>query len=125
MKHEEAMQHGLGYASGREDASDVKTIDPTGQGMGWMRFAEAYAAGWDAYNTEQRFFMTNARDAYRTWQESNGLTIFRGINGKPAPCAGMPYTTNAHDFSRTMAAHPDYRQCSQCGGDALAEDLER
>jgi hypothetical protein len=74
---EEAMQHGLGYAAAREDASDVKTIDPTGDGIGFMRFAEAYAAGWEDFNGEKRCYMTNARDAYDTWQTTQGRSIFR------------------------------------------------
>lgn len=81
MTKEEAMQHGLGYASGREDASNVRTADindsPAEKRMGWMRFAEVYAQGWDDYNHERRHYMTNCRDAYDTWQATSGKTIFR------------------------------------------------
>lgn len=81
MSKEEAMQHGLGYASGREDGSNVRTVDvddsPTERRMGWMRFAQAYADGWDDYNRGLRFYMTNCRDAYDTWQATNGATIFK------------------------------------------------
>jgi len=73
---EAATQHGLGYAAGREDASGVKTVSPT-EAPGFMAFAEAYAAAWDEYNTEARGWMTNARDAYDTWQATGGRTIFR------------------------------------------------
>jgi hypothetical protein len=77
MRKDEAMQHGLGYAAGREDASGAKTADPTGDSVGFMRFGEAYASGWDDFNGEKRSYMTNARDAYETWQATRGQTIFR------------------------------------------------
>jgi hypothetical protein len=76
---EEAMQHGLGYASGREDGSNVRTVDSPGTEcrMGWMHFAEAYAQAWDDFNHERRGYMTNCRDAYDAWQASEGRTIFK------------------------------------------------
>ena len=70
MNHSEAMQHGLGYAAGREDASGVPTVG------GFDAFAAAYAAGWDEYMNAHRGMMTNARSAYDTWQATNGQTIF-------------------------------------------------
>lgn len=74
------MQHGLGYALGREDGSHVRTADvgssPDENRMGWYRFAEAYAQGWDDYNYQRRHYMVNCRDAYNTWQKTNGETIF-------------------------------------------------
>jgi len=78
MDTESAMQHALGYASGREDSSNppVKTADPRGQDMGWVRFAEAYAEGWADYNAGRRYFMTNARSAYDAWQVMRGESIF-------------------------------------------------
>ena len=76
MKYTEATQHGLGYAAGREDASGTPTVSPT-DAPGFLTFADAYAAGWGDFNAERRHYMTNARDAYDTWQTSRGLTIFR------------------------------------------------
>lgn len=76
MKREEAIQHGLGYAAGREDASDIKTAEPT-ETPGFLAFAYAYGDAWQEYNTEVRCMMTNARDAYDTWQATEGRTIFR------------------------------------------------
>ena len=76
MTKREAMQHGLGYAAGREDASGVKTVTPDGNRSGFIVFAEAYAQGWDDYNAERRCYMTNARDAYDSWQRTSGQTIF-------------------------------------------------
>ena len=76
MKKSEDLQHGLGYAAGREDASGVPTVSPDDR-SGFIAFAEAYAAGWEEYNTEARGFMTNARDAYDTWQATGGRSIFR------------------------------------------------
>lgn len=77
MKYDEAKQHALGYAAGREDVSGIPTAD---NGHSWRDgftlFAEAYAKAWDEYNREARFMMTNARDAYDTWQASGGQTIF-------------------------------------------------
>jgi hypothetical protein len=79
MEHECAMQHALGYAAGREDNSigNVKTVDPSDSGIGFTKFAEAYANGWDEYNNEKRGSMVNCRDAYDNWQASNGLSIFK------------------------------------------------
>jgi hypothetical protein len=70
MTHAEALQHALGYAAGREDASGVKTHGD------FTKFAEAFATGWDDYRAEKLGMMTNAREAYRRWQESRGATIF-------------------------------------------------
>ena len=78
MNKSEAMQHALGYAAGREDVSGVKTHNgrDTPDGSGFIRFAEAFAGAWDDYNNERRGMMTNARDAYDSWQRTNGRTIF-------------------------------------------------
>lgn len=79
MTKEEAMQHGLGYACGREDASGVPTVkgpDPEAI-TGWYEFAKAYAQGWDDFNRQQSGYMTNCRDAYDAWQASEGKTIFK------------------------------------------------
>ena len=76
MTHDEAIQHALGYAAGREDASGIRTRSP-GELPGFMAFADAYAAGWDDYRAERRYHMIWARGAYDTWQASNGRTIFR------------------------------------------------
>jgi len=79
MNTDQAMQHGLGYAAGREDASGVRTVAAASapDGVGFMAFAEAYAAGWTDYNRDMRHFMTNARSAYDAWQETGGVSIFR------------------------------------------------
>jgi hypothetical protein len=79
MNTEEAIQHALGYAAGREDASSVRTVhpDPANKGTGFFQFADAYAAGWTAYNSQTRFYMTSCRDAYDTWQATSGRTIFK------------------------------------------------
>jgi hypothetical protein len=80
MKHEEALQHALGYAAGREDASGTRTASgrwTRQKSSGFMDFADAYAQGWDDYNHERRVSMTNARDAYDQWQATSGATIFR------------------------------------------------
>jgi hypothetical protein len=85
MDRNEAMQHGLGYAAGREDASGVLTVTPEGQEFrsGFLVFAEAYADGWDDYNSGRHFMMTNARDAYDRWQETGGRSIFREHDHSP------------------------------------------
>ena len=75
MTKQEAMQHGLGYAAGREDASGVITLS-TSERSGFIEFAEAFAQGWDDYNSERNCYMTNARDAYDSWQRTSGQTIF-------------------------------------------------
>jgi hypothetical protein len=79
MRYEEARQHALGYAAGREDASGVLTADSDGvpARSGFILFAEVFAQGWGDYNCEQRFYMVNAASAYDAWQLSGGRTIFR------------------------------------------------
>ena len=76
MNITEATQHALGYAAGREDASDIKTAE-SGPRAGFIAFADAYANGWDRYNREVMCFMTNARDAYDAWQASDGRSIYQ------------------------------------------------
>jgi len=79
MDTSEARQHALGYAAGREDASGVSTSRAANapDGVGFMAFADAYAAAWDDFNHGARYFMTNARSAYDAWQETAGVSIFR------------------------------------------------
>jgi hypothetical protein len=76
------MQCALGYAWGREDASNARTYEPAGT-TGSCAFAEAFAQGWDEYNQERRGMMTNVRSAYERWQASSGATIF-GEHDRPA-----------------------------------------
>lgn len=78
MDKSEAVQHGLGYACGREDASRVPTSPAANapDGVGWLAYAEAYAAAWDEFNAGDRFYMTNARSAYEAWQATAGESIF-------------------------------------------------
>lgn len=75
MTKHEAMEYALGYAAGREDASNVKTVAPGGE-TGFIAFARAYAQAWDEYNNDRRGFMPPARAAYAAWQASKGMTIF-------------------------------------------------
>jgi len=79
MQYNEAMQHALGYAAAREDASDVKTVPSSEhpERPGFMAFADEYARCWRDYNEGRRGYMTNARDAYDTWQATKGRTIFK------------------------------------------------
>lgn len=79
MRVEEAKQHALGYAAGREDASGVKTVPAADRPVlpGFLTFADAFAQGWDDFNNERRFSMTNAQAAYEAWQASEGRTIFK------------------------------------------------
>jgi hypothetical protein len=78
MDTNEAMQHGLGYAAGREDSAGVPTSRAANapDGVGFMAFAEAYAAAWDEFNHGARYSMTSARSAYDTWQATHGVSIF-------------------------------------------------
>lgn len=79
MNHDEAMQHGLGYAAGREDASGTRTAEVPGDPQmrsGFLAFADAYARAWDDYNTQRRCMMTNCKDAYDQWQATGGRTIW-------------------------------------------------
>lgn len=82
MTKEEATQHALGYACGREDASGIETAHYLADRykIGWLEFGFAFGNGWDDYNRGLRFYMTNARDAYERWQESDGRTIFSGVS---------------------------------------------
>ena len=87
MNHEEAMQHGLGYAAGREDASFVAThpSDTEPELSGFHAFAKAYADGWDEYNRGERGYMTTAQYAYDSWQRTGGRTIFDPVFGRNPP----------------------------------------
>lgn len=75
MTHDEAIRTGLGYAWGREDASGVLTVGDPNR-VTTYEFAEAYAEGWDDYNSQKRCDMTNVRSAYDHWQSSKGESIF-------------------------------------------------
>ena len=75
MKYAEALQHGLGYAAGREDASAVVTVSPDTRG-GFHAFAEAFATAWAEYEAGERSYMTNAESAYDTWQRTAGQSIW-------------------------------------------------
>jgi hypothetical protein len=75
------MQHGLGYAAGREDGSFQPTVlsavDPGVSGF--SAFAQAYAKSWDEYNAGTRGMMVSAQYAYDSWQRTGGRTIFAPI----------------------------------------------
>lgn len=94
MRHEEAMQHALGYAAGREDASGLPTKPGLAdlQQPAFFAFAEAYASGWDRYNDEGLHFMVSARDAYDAWQASNGESIYRLASQSPYTLAALAAT---------------------------------
>ena len=79
MDKEHAMQHGLGYAAGREDGSNVRTVTRPGLAdhIGFTDFAEAYAEAWDRYNREIYYYVPCARDAYETWQATQGQSVYR------------------------------------------------
>ncbi len=79
MDTNEATQHALGYAAGREDSSGIPTSRAANapDGIGFMAFAEAYAAAWGEFNAGKRFSMTNCRAAYEAWQATAGVSIFR------------------------------------------------
>ena len=81
MDKDEARQHALGYASGREDVSEVPTVRAANapDGIGWLAFADAYALAWDEFNAGERFSMTNCRAAYEAWQDTAGVSIFREV----------------------------------------------
>jgi hypothetical protein len=78
MNRNEAMQHALGFADGRETGTGTATaISPAyPHTSGFYAFAEAYAQGWDDYSRQHRSSMTSCRDAYAKWQETGGRTIF-------------------------------------------------
>jgi hypothetical protein len=89
MQRNEALQHALGYAAGREDGSGQPTAQPGGDlgPSGFVAFANAFADGWDEYNQGRRGMMTNARGAYERWQATGGQTIWDEHErpAKPAP----------------------------------------
>lgn len=104
MKHEDAMQHALGYAAGREDASSVTTVRAANapDGVGFLQFADAYAAAWDEFNAGARSMMTNARRAYDAWQASHGVSIFSDPSDRTWVIAARRAAREAG-----MAAGPD------------------
>jgi hypothetical protein len=83
MDSNEARQHALGYAAGREDSSGERTAAPAlsiadmAGCSGFIEFAEEYARGWDRYRREAFHYMPNARDAYEAWQASGARSIYR------------------------------------------------
>lgn len=98
MTPDQAREHASGYAAGREDASNARTVRPDGEPYtGFIEFAAAYADGWADYNSEdgRRGYMINAKDAYNAWQSSGGRTIYaddirsavvaRSASGTPSP----------------------------------------
>ena len=77
MTRPEALQLALGYAWASEDATDVKTATtPEWPGNGPIAFAEAFADAWEDYNTGRRGHMINVADAYKSWQATDGHSIF-------------------------------------------------
>jgi hypothetical protein len=78
MNKSEAMQCALGYAWGQEDATNHAT-----HGNDFL-FATAFAAGWEAYNTEQRSHMVPVAEAYKRWNATRGVTIFPADDTQPA-----------------------------------------
>lgn len=93
MEHDNALYLALGYVWGSDDHAG------TGRTAGAMKFSDAFAQGYDEYNTKQRNFMPPVSDAYKAWQESNGDTIFRtevsqltGFTCVARPCKHYPNT---------------------------------
>jgi hypothetical protein len=76
MTPDEGKRTALGYAWGREDASDIKTAGDGPAQIGHLTFADAYAQGQDDYNSERRGGMIGIREAYANWQASGGRSIF-------------------------------------------------
>lgn len=76
MTFEEAVRHAIGYAEGHADASGTPTahVNPTISGK--SEFARAYALGHDALRIGSRTWMPELRQAYGTWQETGGRTIY-------------------------------------------------
>jgi len=71
MTPEHAKMQGLTYAWGREDAS--RAVTPVSA----YTFAEAFAQGWADFNDGKRNSMIPLRDAYDTWQATQGTAIFK------------------------------------------------
>ena len=67
---------GQAYAWGREDSSGIRTACTMEHPTGSYAFGLAYALAYDLYNQELLAHMTNIRDAYNTWQATNGETIW-------------------------------------------------
>ena len=53
MRKEEATQHALGYASGREDASGIPTVHYLADRdkIGWLEFGHTFGNAWDDTTT--------------------------------------------------------------------------
>jgi hypothetical protein len=79
MTRNEALELALGYAWGAEDTSGKRTAQ-LGNLTGCSAFAEAFADAQDDFNNERRMNMFPVSDAYRRWNETNGLTVI------PARC---------------------------------------
>lgn len=77
MTREEARQLALGYAWAAEDTSGTRTVTVQGAGIGSHEFSDAFAEGYDDYNSERRCNMVPVQDAYEHWQASGGQTVFR------------------------------------------------
>lgn len=74
MTSNEALELALGYAWGAEDTSGKRTAQP-GNLTGCSAFAEEFARVQDDFNNELRMNMFPVSDAYRRWNETNGLTV--------------------------------------------------
>lgn len=64
----------LWYAWGREDASGTPTAASELASPGYG-FADAYTAAYEDYSGERRFIRPSVRNAYATWQDTDGKTI--------------------------------------------------
>ena len=75
MTRDNAIQCALGYAWGREDASGTITAGDSNRTPS-AEFADAFAQGWEDFNTQKRGDMIPVKDAYERWQASGGKSIF-------------------------------------------------
>lgn len=81
MSRDEAIQLALGYAWAWEDATGIPTPTAT-ETPGTLAFAEAFAQGQDEFNRDLRHVMISVQDAYRTWTQTHGGTIFPAYAGR-------------------------------------------
>lgn len=118
MQEQEAMQHALGYAAGREDSGGPKTAEPAGQ-PGFMAFAEAYAAGWARFNREAWYMMPSARSAYDSWQATGGATIYGELQRMPTAGLRRLADSGEQAAARELAA----RERDQQAADRIGAEL--
>ena len=126
MKTEEARQHALGYASGREDASKIRTA--TGRACpempAFLAFADAWADAEDRLRREVLWYRPSCHDAYEAWQASGGVSVYDLRNQMPVTLQRLAEDGDAAAATE-LARRTRRASVSRKNGRPSAEELAR